>query len=809
MELLKQLKEEPCICVTPTTYKKRILQALSSESHFYHIQFLNKEELKKQLLYEYHKEALWKLTKEFNLLPENGAIILEAMYAITSEEQSSSLYQKKEWLKEQNLLITHAAFLAQLKKQKVYIYGYDSYEMKFLEHILSKYTEVKYFEEENNSYLPEITEYETIEQEVIGTFEKISQLLVDGISPNHIYLGMTNSDYKSILSKVSYYFRIPIETKDNHFLFEYEIIQQFLSMIDWNQPLSMLEEIIEQLKKSYPDNISFHHEIYDSIITIINPYYQKNRPFKEIKDILLYELKHTKVKRETYSNIIKEVDFKTTLFDTGDYIFLMGANLGEFPPIYENQDYFSDKEKELLFLPTSLEMTSGEEAKIRKKIESLPHVFLSYKKKSPFKEYLPSSLIEQYREKKNIIIEKCHYQYSNKAYNEYLLNSSLDEFVNFNYQNEHLSNLYGIESLYYNSYDNQFTGIQQKLFEKYVPYCVLSYTGMQKFFECPFKYYVGSILKITPPFEESPSLIVGNLFHAILEQYFQNKENLEPIINQELSKIEMTPDEKKEFYFQKYRMEIKRLILLMEQQLERSSFTPTYFEETIEWLEHKNITFKIFGKIDKIMTVEDEENSYIIVIDYKTGHSTSDLSKVIYGMNMQLLLYLYLISKDNRFSKYQLGGAYIESISSSIPNYTEKKTLDELLWEQSKLDGITLKRTEFVSRLDNQYMDSSYIKGVRMKKDGDFYQSNRLLEPYILEQLLEIVKKNIEEVEEKVGNAQFAVMPKKFSSEIKEQVSSCAYCNYRDICYLKPKNIKTLKEYKNLEFLERGENYDT
>lgn len=808
MEIIKYLKEGPCICITPTTYKKRILQALSLENQFYHIQFLNKEELKKQLLYEYHKEALWKFTKQYDLLPENGAILLEAIYAITREEQSRELYQKKEWLKEQNLLITHDAFLMQLKGQKIYIYGYDPYEMKFLEHILSQYTKVKYLLEEQKAYLPKITEYETLEQEVVGTFEKISELLANGITPNHIYLGKMNSDYKSILSKISHYFHIPIETRENHTLFEYDIIQHFLSMIEWEQPLSTLEEIIKQLKKTYPTHISFYHEIYDAIITIINPYYQKNRTFKELQEILLYELKHTKVKKEIYSNVIKEVDFQTTLFDPDDYVFLMGVNLGEFPPIYENQDYFSDKEKELLFLPTSLEMTSGEEEKIRKKIESLPHVFLSYKKKSPFKEYLPSSLIEQYREK-NIIIEKGEYQYSNHAYNAYLFNSSLDEFVNFNYKNEHLSNLYGIEPLYYNSYDNQFTGIHQEIFEKYVPYCVLSYTGMQKFFECPFKYYIASILKIAPPFLETPSLIVGNLFHAILEQYFQNKENLEQIINQELSKIEMTPREKKDFYFQKYRMEIKRLILLMEQQLERSSFIPTYFEETIEWLEHKNITFKIFGKIDKIMTIEDGENSYIIVIDYKTGHATSDLSKVIYGMNMQLLLYLYFISKDSRFSKYQLGGAYIESISSSIPNYTEKKTIDELLWEQSKLDGITLKRMELVSRLDHQYMDSSYIKGVRMKKDGDFYQSNRLLEPHILEQLLEIVKQNIEEVEEKVGTAQFDVMPKKFSSEIKEQVSSCAYCNYRDICYLKTKNIKTLKEYKNLEFLERRDSNDT
>lgn len=799
---LEYLKQNECIIITPSSYKMAILKELSKESSFYHIQFLTLSELKSLLFYEYHEEALLKLCQKFDLIPENGAILLEAMYSITKEEQDSGLFQKKEWLKEQGLLIYHPAFIEQLKRTHVFIYGYENYEINPFLFMLNIYTKVEFLNDITTTYLPKVTEYETLEEEVVGTAEKISYLLKEGVSINQIFLGSLNSDYKSVVSKVFHQFHIPLDLQDTHSLFEYQMVQDFLKQIPDDAPLSVLPDLLIELESKYPKTNLFYSKIYEQLISILNRYYVESRTFLEIRDILIYDLKRTTVKKESYQDVVKEVDFKNVFFNEDSYIFLMGVNLGEFPTIYEDTDYFSDAQKMLLALPTSLEKTIGEEQKMIKKIESLPHIFLSFKKKSPFKEYLKASFLERYE------IEKGEYHYTNQNYNAYLLNASLDEFINFNHKTRNLMNRYGLEPIYYGKYDNQFTGIDKSLFQKYVPYVVLSYTSMQKFFECPFKYYIGSILKVVPPFVESTSLIVGNLFHSILEKYFKKEKDLDDIIKEELEQVEMIPLEKRDFYLQKYELEIRKLIKIMDIQLSHSEFKPTFFEETIEWTEGKNIIFKIFGKIDKIMTVDDGEHSYVIVIDYKTGFATSDLSKVIYGMNMQLLIYLYLISKEKKFQNYKLGGAYIESIAANLPNYVEGKTLEDLLWEQTKLDGISLKRNEFISRLDTHYEISSYIKGVRVKKDGDFYASNRLLEEETLKELLKIVKKNITEVENVIENADFEIAPKKFSSELKEQISSCNYCPYRDICYLKPKNVVRLKEYKDLEFLG-GEKNDT
>ena len=142
----KQLKEKSNIFIAPSSYKMTLLRECSRESKFYHIQFLTLSELRNLLFYEYHEEALLKLCQEFGLIPENGAILLEAMYSVTKEDQDPDLFQKKEWLKKQGLIIYHPAFIEQLKKSHVFIYGYEYYEMKPFFSRLDIYTKVEFLE---------------------------------------------------------------------------------------------------------------------------------------------------------------------------------------------------------------------------------------------------------------------------------------------------------------------------------------------------------------------------------------------------------------------------------------------------------------------------------------------------------------------------------------------------------------------------------------------------------------------------------------------------------------------------------------
>lgn len=78
-------------------------------------------------------------------------------------------------------------------------------------------------------------------------------------------------------------------------------------------------------------------------------------------------------------------------------------------------------------------------------------------------------------------------------------------------------------------------------------------------------------------------------------------------------------------------------------QLADGLFIPDTFEKgfltKIEDLPH-DVTFFMQGKIDRIDICEDDENVYVKVVDYKTGHSDFDLLKTYYGLKIQLFTYM-------------------------------------------------------------------------------------------------------------------------------------------------------------------------
>ena len=58
----------------------------------------------------------------------------------------------------------------------------------------------------------------------------------------------------------------------------------------------------------------------------------------------------------------------------------------------------------------------------------------------------------------------------------------------------------------------------------------------------------------------------------------------------------------------------------------------------------RNIKVTFMGKIDKVLYKEEDDITYLVVIDYKTGSTNINLKNMEYGLGLQLPIYLYLSS---------------------------------------------------------------------------------------------------------------------------------------------------------------------
>ena len=259
----------------------------------------------------------------------------------------------------------------------------------------------------------------------------------------------------------------------------------------------------------------------------------------------------------------------------------------------------------------------------------------------------------------------------------------------------------------------------------------------------------------------------------------------------------INPSKKELFYLEKYRKAMKKLISVINDNLEKTDYDNSYFEHWFSINKENDLEVKIVGKIDRIMTFKDENNTYTIVIDYKTGSLHGDFNKVIYGLDMQLLYYLYLIKNTKVIENPVFTGMYLQSIMSEVLSSEKNKTYDELVTKNMKLDGYTTDKVDRLYHIDKEYMDSSYIKGIKVKQSGEFYAYSKVLDDEKINKLIDIVGENIESVIKCINESSFEINPKKLGNTN----VGCEYCSFRDICYMNNNNVVELKEYKDLEFL--------
>ena len=199
------------------------------------------------------------------------------------------------------------------------------------------------------------------------------------------------------------------------------------------------------------------------------------------------------------------------------------------------------------------------------------------------------------------------------------------------------------------------------------------------------------------------------------------------------------------------------------------------------------ITFS--GIIDKIKYKEEDGKTIIAIIDYKTGVPSLDLSTIPYGIGMQLPVYLYLAKNSDKLTNIKVAGFYLQHILNNEITVEKGENYEDLKKKELLLQGYSNDDISILSRFDTSYENSVMIKGMKVKKDGDFYAYAKTLSSKDMSILTDIAETKIKEAAELITNARFAIAPKK----IGDVNYGCKYCSYRDICYHSPDDIVELE----------------
>ena len=773
--MLEELKDETLI-ICPNSYKNEILEFLTNNKLIINIKIMSFNEYKRNYYFDYDIKTIKYLYDKYGMKIENIKELIENLYYIEDKKYNNSkldyLVSIKKELDDNNLLIYNPYFKKYLNWKKI-VYGYgeiSEFELKSL-------TDAKIYSyesiEDNRKY--KILHANDIKEECEYVFNKIVDLLNDGVDINNIYLMNVDSEYTPYLKRFSKYYGININILNNEKLIGTVLGTNFYNLILDHKSHN---EIYEYLDKNRDE------EIFSNLLSILNKYIEYD--LYEVRDLIYDELESTSVPSKKYKNVIniKRVFDKV---NKDDYIFLMNFNNTSIPVLYNDIDYITDDIKELVKISNTIELNRISRENTKNYIDSIKNIFISYKDKTPFNTYLPSTLLDNMNYEE--ISYTKTYNYSDD-YNKSLFIEKLDNYVKYGEYDKDLEILYKTYgNLNYKEYDNSFDGIKKDELIDYLDNkLTLSYSHINNYYECAFKYYLTNILKVNL-YDETFMTIIGNLFHDILCHMNDDDFNFDDSYANYIKDYEFTNKER--FFIEKLKPDLLFIIETIKEFNKLTGLNKELHEEkiNIKLLDKPEVTFK--GFVDKIMYADYDGKTLVSIIDYKTGNIDINIKKIVYGLSMQLPVYLYLIKKSDLFMNPYIVGFYLEHILDNEIKRDKNKTYEEQKKNNLKLSGYSTNNQHYLSIFDSSYEDSNMISGVKIKKDGELASSAHALSEEEIDSIVNIVDKNIKEAVDEILNGKFDINPK----IIDGKNESCTFCKYKDICYLRESN----KVYINTE----------
>ena len=365
---------------------------------------------------------------------------------------------------------------------------------------------------------------------------------------------------------------------------------------------------------------------------------------------------------------------------------------------------------------------------------------------------------------------------------------------------------------------------------------MFSVSRLEKYAECPFSYFVQyglkaknrKIYEFTPP-------DLGSFVHDILD-LFTNRVKKDGILWSELNNekckniiselIDMRLNEQtnsilnssKRFKYlsQRFKRVISKSVTVMAEQISKGQFEvfKTEFDfgnyktgEAVMLDLHNDEKVYLQGRIDRIDTLDLDGQTYVRIIDYKTGAKKFDLNELYYGLQMQLLVYLDAIIKNSKYilEKQVVPGAVLyfkvdDPIIKSKKEMTTEEVETEVL-EELKLKGLVLKDAKVVKAMDRDVEGYSLVIPAAFKKDGDFKSTSDVVTEEEFTLLREYVNKKMISLCEEMLCGDIKIEPTKQANR-----SYCEYCDFSSICQF-DRSIKDNK-YKIISKKSRTEIWD-
>ncbi|MEN1759104.1 helicase-exonuclease AddAB subunit AddB [Anoxynatronum sibiricum] len=337
---------------------------------------------------------------------------------------------------------------------------------------------------------------------------------------------------------------------------------------------------------------------------------------------------------------------------------------------------------------------------------------------------------------------------------------------------------------------------------------------LELFNRCPFAHFVRYGLKPSPRKQrEILAPDMGTLLHEMMDTFGRHlqKAGLDPRSLEENTVRQLTEtmadqlvddfqygvfNSSARFQYQGHRLKrvSRRAVDTMLHHLRQTGFQPFAYEIRFGGVEGDGAltSFQIStgdgtrisleGRIDRLDHLVTEEATYYRVIDYKSGKQTFSLTELMYGLQLQLLVYLMAALKQHEGTENEPSkpaGMFYFYLDDPLVNMNadDEAAAREEIRKQLKMNGLVLENLEIIREMDHSMEQDSMLIPAGITKAGELKKSSSTISEDDLGMLQRYVCRQIGETATAILQGEIQASPARLKNW-----KACHYCEYQSIC---------------------------
>lgn len=262
---------------------------------------------------------------------------------------------------------------------------------------------------------------------------------------------------------------------------------------------------------------------------------------------------------------------------------------------------------------------------------------------------------------------------------------------------------------------------------------------------------------------------------------------IEAYIREELS--DLWQSAKAEYLFHRNLSEVRAVVRDLYRELSNSEFEPKWFELHFAQdgelpavkIAGEKVTARLEGFVDRADVWQEGQRLYVRIVDYKTGKKSFDFTKVLNGLGLQMLLYLFALIKSGRqLAPRELTPAGVLYFPARVEKITlkDKEKTDTIETKRKKSlqrSGLILDREPVLEAMEPCGGQPFYLP-YKTGKEGD--RQGNLFTVQQLEQLERFVFRKVGALADELYSG--STQPNPYS--IPNEPGACDYCPYGAVC---------------------------